>query len=668
MADLLSTWQVLKQQADAADAEVLERLARAYAAGYEQIDPLVQALTEQINALQQSGEVTPAQIKKSAAYKNLISAVQSELDEYAAYMRTETKMALNESAKSGLDAGRALMLAGLAEALSINTKDIPADTITTPTQDALGFLADYLNPDGKLYSKINGLSKYHADEVAAMILDQVSQGKNPKVIGKLITDTYGMGLTDSIRMMRTAQLYSYRQANNAVQVANAELLQGVVWCAELDADVCASCVSLHGQVFPVGTVCDDHHNGRAEVEGNIILSDDTTSLESIDYMGDIIIIGTASGKFLAVTPKHPVLTDRGWIPAYLVNEGCNVLSANFGDGASVNVSPYKNNIPTAVEDIASSNGMIFLGVPESAKYLNRDGGRGKVDAIFMDSFLWNSLNTLQQEKIKKLTFGIRHSSGSLSSNSGLNKGLIGNSRTPNCILGFFYYCFSLFRRHGFISERIGLGQGHNGDIVFSKDFMNPFSSSSNGFSNRIFRFARNIATDNFFFGQNRAFSSSSGDYFTSLDLKTFGFSSKQPIGLEMIRQSLLTSMPTMGADFRAITAEIVFDRVTKVDVRYFTGHVYSLQTKKEWYYSNNIISHNCAMLPYVKGMDNPIQQTGEDWFKAQDEQTQRDMLGTGKYEAWQDGKFEFSALSTTYQDDVYGEMRREATLQELIGE
>jgi hypothetical protein len=86
---------------------------------------------------------------------------------------------------------------------------------------------------------------------------------NPMDIASWITDTYGMGLTDAMRMTRTAQLYSSRQAAREVNLANADLLQGLVWCTELgDGRACGSCVAQHGQVYPVDAICDDHHNGR----------------------------------------------------------------------------------------------------------------------------------------------------------------------------------------------------------------------------------------------------------------------------------------------------------------------------------------------------------------------------------------------------------------------
>ena len=79
--------------------------------------------------------------------------------------------------------------------------------------------------------------------------------------------------------------------------------------------------------------------------------------------------------------------------------------------------------------------------------------------------------------------------------------------------------------------------------------------------------------------------------------------------------------------------------------------------------------HNgrCAMLPYVKGMDNPVNQTGEQWFNKQSESTQKNMMGDAKWQAWKDGKFEFGQLSKEYYDDVYGNMKGEASLKSLLG-
>ena len=44
------------------------------------------------------------------------------------------------------------------------------------------------------------------------------------------------------------------------------------------------------------------------------------------------------------------------------------------------------------------------------------------------------------------------------------------------------------------------------------------------------------------------------------------------------------------------------------------------------------------------------------------------MIGDSKYAAFKEDKFTFDQLSKTYQDDVYGEMRGEASLKDLVNE
>ena len=76
---------------------------------------------------------------------------------------------------------------------------------------------------------------------------------------------------------------------------------------------------------------------------------------------------------------------------------------------------------------------------------------------------------------------------------------------------------------------------------------------------------------------------------------------------------------------------------------------------------------HCSMIPKVIKAD-PDLQTGADWFSKLSDSEQREHMGADKYEAWKDDKFSFSDLSKQGHDDVYGTMRTEASLSELLGE
>lgn len=89
--------------------------------------------------------------------------------------------------------------------------------------------------------------------------------------------------------------------------------------------------------------------------------------------------------------------------------------------------------------------------------------------------------------------------------------------------------------------------------------------------------------------------------------------------------------------------------------------------------------HNgrCAPIPQTisyrdLGIDideptSPI-ESGEDWFNNQPASVQREMMGSSMFSAWQDDKFQFQDLSTKYNDEVYGELLRQASLKDLLGE
>jgi hypothetical protein len=76
----------------------------------------------------------------------------------------------------------------------------------------------------------------------------------------------------------------------------------------------------------------------------------------------------------------------------------------------------------------------------------------------------------------------------------------------------------------------------------------------------------------------------------------------------------------------------------------------------------------CTALPLTIGAENPIgENAGKDYFDSLEESRQREILGDEKWQALQDGKFEFNQLSIQKENDIYGTMRQEASLKDLLG-
>lgn len=88
---------------------------------------------------------------------------------------------------------------------------------------------------------------------------------------------------------------------------------------------------------------------------------------------------------------------------------------------------------------------------------------------------------------------------------------------------------------------------------------------------------------------------------------------------------------------------------------------------------NDHYSGRCVALPSLRnarqlGLSQPEVERGESWFNRQSEQAQRQRMGPGMFDAWRAGEFRFSQLSQRYDDPVYGEMLREASLAGLLGD
>jgi hypothetical protein len=62
----------------------------------------------------------------------------------------------------------------------------------------------------------------------------------------------------------------------------------------------------------------------------------------------------------------------------------------------------------------------------------------------------------------------------------------------------------------------------------------------------------------------------------------------------------------------------------------------------------------------------PVQR-GEVWFEAQPEALQREMMGGATFRAWKDGQVNFADLSQPYDDEIYGELLRQASLKDILG-
>ena len=79
------------------------------------------------------------------------------------------------------------------------------------------------------------------------------------------------------------------------------------------------------------------------------------------------------------------------------------------------------------------------------------------------------------------------------------------------------------------------------------------------------------------------------------------------------------------------------------------GTVYSSQTALEDHPNGG-----CTMVPWVDGTEEPMWQTGKDYFEKLPEAEQRARMGNNYYDAWKRGDFKLEDMVTVKQNPIWG--------------
>ena len=621
----------------------LTRMAREWLRIEASLQDDMYVLAQQIEYAKEHGAaVTEQLIAKQEKYQVLEAQLQEQILRYAKNVAVpdisrEQVAYAEHGVKGAVDAIKASYI-NMVPTFNL----LSVDALT----DYIGMLGD----GTPLYRLLKEAYPDALDGVVKSLLNGMARGLGPQQTAVEMSKGMGLGLERISLIARTEQLRVWRVATAKQYQESGVVVESRRLCMK-DERTCMACLMSDGETIPIDKVLHDHPRGRAEVSGSMILSSSPTALITHNYNGDIIVIHAASGNFLTVTPTHPVLTRRGWIAAKFIREGDDVVSDGRTDRTSKIVGPNEDYVPTRVEKIAGSFDMFSLGcVPESAKHLYRDGGKddGEVDVIFINRLLWDSFDSSFQEQLREFYFGRRSVRPSLfNSLRSFEQVLFACLSSFVSINPMLQFDPLLLNAHSNVPELISVRGSESFNVSIEEDLPDWPSGDIERFSNGIFRFTSGVPSNNI----------------GGVD-SVFG-TPEQPLSLEQVRQSLRTGMPDAGRFGDVITSQIRFDSVTHIDVRRFSGHVYSLQTKEKWYSSNGIISHNCTSVPIVRNAPKVTWELGKTWFLKQPATVQEEMMGKGMYKLWQETNFNLSDLAGIAESKVWGDSPRVKTLEEM---
>lgn len=313
----------LRDALQRADSKAMKQIIDAYGQMYKRLLPRIDALALEISTIENPSK---AQIRKLTRYKTLLSEINTELNTFQGYAKTVMQQTSSTAIKFGLVDAKSMVLVqnpGLAT------------TFRTLNPRAIESLIGYLSPGSALMKRIELLAPTTAQKVAEAILDRVAFGSNPKTIAGFITKELGIGLTDALRMTRTVQIYSYREANRASYVANSDVVEGWIWMSVLDTETCPACMALHGTFHTNDEVLDDHYNGHCYAVPSVIGGNKEK------YSGE----GEAYFNSLSEAEQKSVVGNSTW---ELLNNGdvqFNELVSHRDDevyGSMISITPYKD--------------------------------------------------------------------------------------------------------------------------------------------------------------------------------------------------------------------------------------------------------------------------------------------------------------------------------------
>jgi hypothetical protein len=216
--------------------------------------------------------------------------------------------------------------------------------------------------------------------------------------------------TETIRASVDGQLAVWQQAQAQGLLPNHARKR---WITTPDDRLCPVCAPMHGlevplhQDFPGGVSGPPRHPNCLPGDALVAASGRIAAVSERPFEGDLLVVSTASGKRLACTANHPILTPRGWLAARLLNVGNDVIGQAqmqrvFGG------HDHREHEPTRIEQVAKafrrSLQVSSVEVPVSAEDFHGDGEGSEVAVIGADRLLVDDVDAAFFEQSSDASF------------------------------------------------------------------------------------------------------------------------------------------------------------------------------------------------------------------------------------------------------------------------
>lgn len=295
------------------------------------------------------------------------------------------------------------------------------------------------------------------------------------------------------------------------------------------------------------------------------------------YEGELVVIRTAGGKELPATANHPVLTDRGWLPAHFLQVGDKVVGSTNAQGAVPLVVPHEQQMPTGIEDAFRSFNMNgLLQMPTAAEDFHGDGGHGEVDVVSADGLLRDRRQSTFAQAIDQILLASRPNLAlSLSGGSGFAPLGFGGLAPTSGFIGGGGLGGALHGGHSGGANLSSIGHAADGYARVGQALADHLSGDAVAEAELVLALAGLVRRRDVGDGQL--------DISSRWDAPAAAFSVESRGAYADRGQDLALRL----------SSQVKLDRVVEVRRVSWSGHVFNLTSSEGWYSANGIIVSNC---------------------------------------------------------------------------
>lgn len=272
MANIYEQAQQFRDRLLADDRSAAASLTRSYGAAYERIQTDLDSVRSRLQELREQG--VPANewqylVTREGRLQVLRTRVLDEISTFGQQAQLIIGGAIGKATEQGSEAALAMMDTALPAGIAVSPSALPGQEPTALIPEevrlatgAIERVTAATQPAGAITQLLAGLAPAAADSVSDSLVSGIALGRNPRQIARDIRDALGGNLTRALTIARTETLRAYREASRAEYNANADVLDGWVWVADLSPRTCSACWAQHGSEHPLDEIMATHPNCR----------------------------------------------------------------------------------------------------------------------------------------------------------------------------------------------------------------------------------------------------------------------------------------------------------------------------------------------------------------------------------------------------------------------